>query len=86
MRLLLTRAPADRAWRRRGWLVMLRSRILKAGGDGGAVGARSVKQRGGAGEETSGSGGGKKGFDLSAAVEWLGGVDEGVFRKVVGFL
>ena len=29
-RLLLSRAPADRAWRRRGWLVMLRSRAQKA--------------------------------------------------------
>ncbi|CAN0332580.1 unnamed protein product [Ectocarpus sp. 12 AP-2014] len=29
-RLLLSRAPADRAWRRRGWLVMLRSRDSKA--------------------------------------------------------
>lgn len=27
---LLTRAPADRAWRRRGWLVMLRARELSA--------------------------------------------------------
>ena len=93
VRLLLARAPADRAWRRRGWLVMLRSRTLKAGGDGGAAGTgegtngasgdggasreRSVKQRGG-------DGGG--GVDLSAAVEWLEGVEEGVFRNVVGFL
>ena len=29
-RLLLARAPADRAWRRRGWLVMLRARASKA--------------------------------------------------------
>ena len=31
-RLLLARAPADRAWRRRGWLVMVRSREEKAKG------------------------------------------------------
>lgn len=32
-RLLLTRAPTERAWRgRRGWLVMLRSRAVKATG------------------------------------------------------
>lgn len=91
VRLLLARAPADRAWRRRGWLVMLRSRTLKAGGEGGGggssadggfssdAGARSVKQRGG-------SGGGKEGFDLSAAVAQLGVVDEGVFRNIVKFL
>ena len=30
-RMLLSRAPADRAWRRRGWLVMLRSRAVMAG-------------------------------------------------------
>ncbi|CBJ31910.1 ankyrin repeat protein [Ectocarpus siliculosus] len=70
---------ADRAWRRRGWLVMLRLRTLKAGGDGGAAGARSAKQRGG-------SGGGEESFNLSEAVEWLGVVEEGVFRNVVSFL
>ena len=32
VRLLLARAPADRAWRRRGWLVMVRSRTLKERG------------------------------------------------------
>ena len=31
VRTLLARAPADRAWRRRGWLVMLRSRTAMAG-------------------------------------------------------
>ena len=33
VRLLLDRAPADRAWRRRGWLVMLRSRASRATND-----------------------------------------------------
>ncbi|CAN0062027.1 unnamed protein product [Ectocarpus sp. 8 AP-2014] len=50
--LLLSRAPADRAWRRRGWLVMLRSRDSKARegkcrsssghGDGGEVGGSEM--------------------------------------------
>ena len=44
-RLLLSRAPADRAWRRRGWLVMLRSRDDKA---------RSTRSS----DSDSGSGGG----------------------------
>eukprot|EP00903_Cladosiphon_okamuranus_P011969 g11241.t1 len=85
VRRLLARAPADRAWRRRGWLAMLRSRTLKSGGSGGSgrsssdAGARSVKQRGG-------SGGKKERFDLVSAVAWLRGVDDGVFRNVVGFL
>ena len=30
VRLLLAQAPADRAWRRRGWLVMVRARIKRA--------------------------------------------------------
>lgn len=30
---LLARAPVDRAWRRRGWLVMLRSSAEKTGGE-----------------------------------------------------
>ncbi len=33
VRLLLDRAPADRAWRRRGWLVMLRTQASKARND-----------------------------------------------------
>ena len=46
-RLLLTRAPADRAWRRRCWLVMLRSRAAKertssCGGGGGGSDTRIV--------------------------------------------
>ncbi|CBJ33459.1 inversin protein alternative isoform [Ectocarpus siliculosus] len=85
VRLLLARAPADRAWRRRGWLVMVFSRTPKAGGsggssgDGGATGARSVKQQ-------CGARGGKESFDLFAAVAQLRVVEEGVFRNVVGFL
>lgn len=34
VRLLLAQAPADRAWRRRNWLVMMYSRISKARGAG----------------------------------------------------
>ena len=45
-----------------------------------------MKQRGGSGEETNEAGSEKGSFDLSAVVEWLGGVEECVFHKVVGFL
>eukprot|EP00903_Cladosiphon_okamuranus_P009649 g9182.t1 len=85
VRLLLARAPVDKAWRRRGWLVMLRSRTLKAGtvsgdgGDGGESEAPSVKQRGG-------SGGGKESLDLVEAVAKLGVDMDGVFPNVVDFL
>ena len=43
-RLLLARAPADRTWRRRGWLVMLRSRASKV----------RVASHGGVGNSTNG--------------------------------
>ncbi len=78
---LLDRAPADRAWRRRGWLVILTSRRCKIGcssGDGGSssdAGARSVKRR----VETVS-------VDLVAMVAQLGGEMDGVFRKIVSFL
>ncbi|CAN0271507.1 unnamed protein product, partial [Hapterophycus canaliculatus] len=72
--------PADPGSRRqgvarRGWLVMLRSRTLKAGGDGGASGARSVKQRVGAGEKTNGAGG-DGGASGARSVKQRGGSDE----------
>eukprot|EP00752_Nemacystus_decipiens_P008066 g7210.t1 len=41
VRLLLTRAPADRVWRRRGWLVVLRSRASKASTGGCPFDGRS---------------------------------------------
>ncbi|CAM9911371.1 unnamed protein product [Ectocarpus sp. 8 AP-2014] len=41
VRLLLARAPANRAWRRRCWLVMLRSRSTKAGANGYEIGGET---------------------------------------------
>eukprot|EP00752_Nemacystus_decipiens_P006232 g5622.t1 len=54
-RLLFARAPADRAWRRRGWLVMLRARastarIASLDGGGGARVETSVAAASGTGE------------------------------------
>lgn len=49
-RRLLARAPADRAWRRRCWLVMFRSRSTKAGANGYEIGGEvggSSNQAGG---------------------------------------
>lgn len=46
-RLLLVRAPADRAWRRRCWLLMLRSRSSAArngGPDGGGIGGNGLSE------------------------------------------
>ncbi|CAM9348926.1 unnamed protein product [Ectocarpus sp. 12 AP-2014] len=41
VRLSLARAPADRAWRRRCWLVILRSRYTKAGANGYDIGGET---------------------------------------------
>ncbi|CAN0239114.1 unnamed protein product, partial [Ectocarpus fasciculatus] len=88
-RVLLSRAPADRAWRRRGWLVMLGSRDSKARkrkrsagghGDGGEVGGGCEIAR-----SDGMAGGGEEGLRLEVLL-LLGLGLEGVFRTVVGFL
>eukprot|EP00903_Cladosiphon_okamuranus_P013959 g12981.t1 len=84
MRLLLTRAPADRAWLRHGWVVLLRLRALKEGtsedDDDGET--RPTQRHRGAvvGDGDDGSKG------LRAVVNQLLGVGDGVFRTVVSFL
>lgn len=54
VRVLLARAPADRAWRRLCWLIMLRSRSTKAGANddeiGGETGGSSNQAGGQAGQ------------------------------------
>ncbi|CAM9823159.1 unnamed protein product [Ectocarpus fasciculatus] len=102
VRLLLARAPADRAWRRRCWLIMLHSRSTKAGAHGyeigGETGGSSNQAGGRAGQSLKnaktegqpfsiGCIAGAKGAGLSGVVKFL--VDRGVqdvFRTVVGFL
>ena len=72
-RLLLTHAPTDRAWRRRSWLVMLRSRALEDGVEAGWV--LNVEYAEGGGE------------CLGPAVWCLIGLTpECVFRQVVSYL
>lgn len=88
IRRMLERAPADRAWRRRGWLVLCRSRPTRAhlSGDGGNS-TRSTKQLR-TGDESSGgiAGDGVK-TDLARLVGTLVGLEvEGLFRLVVSFL
>jgi len=76
VRLLLARAPADRAWRRRGWLVMLLLRRTKATVDGvDFASSRKRQLRVEGGDD-----------DLVAVVKTLGGIDDGLFRTVVSFL
>lgn len=116
---LLARAPQDRAWRRRGWIVMCRVRSDRlrrtAVVDGDEVGAQPQKgpiqrartdgvkleavEGGGRGRGAGGGVGGVAnadrragrdgvdcgGFDGMAA--WMMGLaNEGLFRKIVGFL
>eukprot|EP00752_Nemacystus_decipiens_P012533 g11101.t1 len=93
IRHMLERAPADRSWRRRGWLVLARSRPAKvqlaAESDrGGGSGSRSCVLSktaracyGVGGRSSEGT------ADLAYLVERVVGMDvEGVFRLVVGFL
>lgn len=84
-RTLLARAPNDRAWRRRGWLVMLRSRRARRPaeatcthgccGHHGKLKAARAEHAGGLGSR------------FGAVSEALIGLElEGVFRNVLGFL
>lgn len=69
---LLVNAPADRTWRRRGWLVMLRERERRKTEKEGCKVARKEKE----GD-----------IVLGGVASWLLSVmDEGVLRTVVGFL
>ena len=96
-RVLLARAPADRAWRRRGWLVVLRSRAESSmretpstkSRDGGN--ARSTPRHAPGelfgGESREAGGGDESERILSVAVETLVQFfPEGVFCAVVRFL
>ena len=75
VRLLLTRAPADRAWRRRWPLVMLRSRASKAG-------KASCDELGGSEHSTDAAGGEEdRGRSKMARVEHAGGGASGVLGQ-----
>eukprot|EP00752_Nemacystus_decipiens_P015154 g13500.t1 len=91
---MLARAPADRSWRRRGWLVLTRSCPTKvqlmqkcnrdgAGDGSGCDGAGSCV-------DVDGNGNGTGDFTRTDLVRLVGrvvGLDvEGIFRLVVGFL
>ena len=95
-RALLIRAPNDRAWRRRGWLVMLRSRASKvatclttAGNGGGSSSVGCPENRGGSKmARTQHAGGGEDSMlgQVSAGFVFGAG-DEGLqFRTAVASL
>lgn len=78
VRQLLENAPNDRKWRRRGWLVMLRARVLKAAE---VVSVLKTKKNG------DGGGGRSGGEYVVCLVDLLVQLnEEGVFRGIVAFL
>lgn len=77
---LLASAPADRAWRRRRWLVLARSRPRKMQLLGGSSGSsKAAKATCGGGELAAVE-------FLSVARSVVGVQDDNVFRLVVSFL
>ena len=76
VRLLLSRAPADRAWRRRGWLVMLRSRVSAGNANAGGEGTEGSEKTGGRqvarSEDAVDVGGGGEGGQVSSGVGGVG--------------
>lgn len=84
LRKVLANAPADRAWRRRGLLVMYRAfpnKIPSLGGKGRAGKAKARRGRGRGGGSASG---GRGRVDVLTKVLELG--DDDIFRTIVGFL
>ncbi len=77
VKLLLDRAPADRAWRRRGWLVMLRARAPTNNSSGSKAKVSRPDDGATSGQEDV----------FRGAVDWLVGIGTaGVFRTVLQFL
>ena len=86
-RLLLSRAPVDRVWRRRGWLVMLHSRTFGEIDGKGGDGAEMAGTRSTADKNKRRFGGVDADERLQVVVHSiLGRGLEGVFRSVVRFL
>lgn len=99
VRLLLARAPADRAWRRRGWLVMIRARNVKdnAKEDKEAASAVAEKKEGGDKEKEGENPPAKKrqtktkvkteeGRDIVVVIADPGKICDLLFHMVVSFL
>ncbi|CAN0211693.1 unnamed protein product [Ectocarpus fasciculatus] len=92
IRHMLARAPADRSWRRRGWLVLSRScptRVQIANGRNRSTSCSAKVAR----VSGEGSGGGGEETEDEMMVAWrdlvgrLVGLEaDGLFRLVVGFL
>ena len=85
---VLANAPADRAWRRRGMLVMCRAfpdKVQKKGSKGRAGKAKAGRGRGrGRGRGGSSAGRGRGKVDVLTRVVEL--EDDEIFRAIIGFL
>ncbi|CAN0422767.1 unnamed protein product [Ectocarpus sp. 8 AP-2014] len=97
IRRMLARAPADRSWRRRGWLVLSRSCPTRVQIAKGRIGRVISSSNGCSAKVVSVSGQDLGGHDEEkedkTTVDWRGVVGrlvgleaDGVFRLVVGFL
>ena len=96
VRTLLANAPADRAWRRRGFLAMCRARRSKpdqAGGTTHAGGVAPSAHNGANSTSTGGEADGESAVVGSSRPSWpeavwkvSGLAEEGIFRTIVGFL
>ncbi len=94
VRHMLARAPADRSWRRRGWLVLARSIPAKAhfaidsSSDSDGSSAKVAKTSGNDSSGSSSAGGtGDDTIEIRRLLGRVIGLDaDGVFRLVVGFL
>ncbi len=90
---MLARAPADRSWRRRGWLVLARSipaKVNFAINKGSGSDRSSAKEADTSGGDSEGSGSGGAGghtIEIRRLLGWLICLEvENVFRSVVSFL
>ena len=89
LRRLLTNAPADRAWRRRGTLVLCRARSdeVKSAVKDGRAGKAPCQGNGVAGGTSAAAGGGGVKADGDVLVRVVVELEiEAIFRKIVGFL
>lgn len=97
VRLLLARAPADRAWRRRGWLVMIRARNVKDNVKDNVKENKEAEKKNGEDKEGKGENPPAKkrqtmtktkteGRDIVAVIADPGKICDLLFHRVVSFL
>ena len=88
LRRLLTNAPADRMWRRRGMLVLCRAHAEEAllRGEKGVLAGKCLRQGKGVGTGASAGRGGGGGDEVGVVARVVGLEADGLFRTIVGYL